>query len=770
MKSAVQGFPDLSKVRLIDGFFKTSQELGERYILSLEVDRFLAPCYEAHGLEPRKKRYSGWEARAISGHSLGHFMSALAVTYQATGNEELKKILDYAVSELSQIQQITGSGYVGGLVETPFVEIIGGTNIGKFDINGYWVPWYSIHKIYKGLLDAYKLTENSEALKVVVDFADWAVAIFNQMSDELVQAMLECEHGGMNQIFAQLYGITGNRIYLDTAVRFSHKAIIDPLEQGVDDLQGKHANTQIPKIIGIAEIYDHDPAYERYKKAAQFFWNTVVNRRSYVIGGNSLKEHFEAIDMESLGIKTAEGCNTHNMLLLTKHLFSWEHDSTYMDYYENALYNHILGTQDCHTGNKTYFTSLMPGHYRIYGAKDTAWWCCTGTGMENPGKYAEAIYYQDQNDLYVNLFIASQFAWEAKGLTITQESNLPYSDTVLLKIIAGKAAANINIRVPSWVTNELVAVVNGRDRFAQSEKGYLAISGSWEKGDEIRITLPMAVSLYKAKDNEKDNAGRVAFTYGPVVLAGKFGNVGLPKDTVEDEVALDTTTASVPDIYTEDEDISNWITLKEAETLTFKISDQVTTDKNEVTLVPFYRIHHEFYSVYWNLNTIGDKFEKLLNDITMDSLEPDGQQDEIGHSLKGNCLKARHWGSFKDSKGNLSMWRDAYGVEEAYFSYDMLVDGQRQNFICAKYFSEDNRFTEDGISYSRDFYIMVEGKVVAEQTLELGDNEEYYRFYEIPLQLTLNKSKVNVMFKAKAACSCVGKVLEIRITRGKINQ
>lgn len=766
MKLAVEGFPSLSKVRLLEGFFKTSQDLGEKYILSLDVDRFLAPCYEAHGLKPKKKRYSGWEARAISGHSLGHFMSALAVTYQATGNEELKKILDYAVSELSHIQQVTGRGYIGGLVETPFVEIINGTNIGKFDINGYWVPWYSIHKIYKGLIDAYELAENSEALNVVVDFADWAVSILNQMSDEQVQAMLECEHGGMNHIFAKLYSFTGNSTYLDTAVRFSHKAIVEPLEQGVDDLQGKHANTQIPKIIGIAGIYNQEHAYEKYKTAAQFFWNTVVNRRSYVIGGNSLKEHFEAIDMESLGIKTAESCNTHNMLLLTKLLFSWNHDSAYMDYYENALFNHILGTQDCHTGNKTYFTSLLPGHYRIYSTKDTAWWCCTGTGMENPGKYAEAIYFQEQDNLYVNLFISSQFDWEAKGLTIRQESNLPYSDTVILKIIEGKAEANINIRVPSWMTSELVAVVNGKDRFVQREKGYLTISGAWEKGDEIRITFPMAVSKYTSKDN----AGKIAFTYGPVVLAGKFGNMGLPNDTIEDEVALDTTTASVPDIFTEDEDISNWITMEDAETLTFKISAEVTTDKNEVTLVPFYQIHHEFYSVYWNLNTVGDKFEKLLSDITIDSIEPDGQQDEIGHSMKCNCLKAKHYGSFKDINGNMSMWRDAYGVEEAYFSYEMSVDGERQNFICAKYFSEDNKFKDDGITYSRDFDIMVDGNVVAEQTIEISDKEKYYRFYEIPKELTLNKSKVKVMFKAKSVYSCVGKVLQIRITRGKIDQ
>jgi len=233
---------------------------------------------------------------------------------------------------------------------------------------------------------------------------------------------------------------------------------------------------------------------------------------------------------------------------------------------------------------------------------------------------------------------------------------------------------------------------------------------------------------------------------------------------------LDTTTASVPDLFTEDGDISNWITRKDAKTLSFKISSEVTTDKNEVTLVPFYQIHHEFYSVYWNLNTLGDKFEKLLNDITIDSIEPDGQQDEIGHSMKGNCLKARYYGSFKDSKDNLCMWRDAYGVTEAYFSYEMTVDGERQNFICAKYFSEDNKFIGDGRSYSRDFDIMVDGNVVAQQSIEISDNEKYYMFYEIPKELTLNKSKVNVMFKAKTDDSCVGKVLGIRITRGKIDQ
>ncbi|KQO10733.1 beta-L-arabinofuranosidase domain-containing protein [Paenibacillus sp. Leaf72] len=762
MEKINQGFVSQSDVLLLDGLFKTSQEVGERYLHALDIDRFLAPCYEAHGLAPKQPRYEGWEARTISGHSLGHYMSALAVTYQATGHEALKAKLDYAVSELAGIQAATGSGYVGGLVETPFIEAFKGTDIGGFSMNGYWVPWYSVHKIYQGLIDAFTLTGNEEALHVVKAFADWAVNGLSQMSEEQTQHMLECEHGGMNEVFAQLYGLTGQAVYMEAAVQFTHKAIISPLEQERDELQGKHANTQIPKVIGVAEMYEQNKDFTTYRTAAEFFWHTVVGRRSYVFGGSSLSEHFEAMDMESLGIKSAESCFTHNMLVLTQYLFSWEQNSAYMDYYENALYNHILGTQDPHTGNKTYFASTLPGHFKIYGTRDSAWWCCTGTGMENPGKYAEAIYFEKQDDLYVNLYMASELEWKAKGLVIRQETSFPYSDTVKLVIAEGTAEANLKLRVPSWLPCELVAVVNGERKYVEKQAGYLTISGTWSKGDHIIVTLPLALRKYTAKDS----ASKIAFLYGPIVLAGRFGADGLPEDTIVDETALSMKTADVPVLWTESENLSDFIRLKDAETLTFEIAKEVTSDGKGAALVPFYALHHEFYTLYWNLNDEGDAFEKKLNKVTIDSVQPDGQQDEIGHQLQGNCLTSPYNGSFTDNQNKLHMWREAFGVSDAYFSYRLAVDGSNKNNLCVAYWGGDHfRFEHEGTAYNREFEVLVDDEIVGEQTIHCNKiGHIFYVTYEIAEPLTRGKASVIVTFKAKSPASCAGRVAGVRTT------
>ncbi|WP_145415062.1 beta-L-arabinofuranosidase domain-containing protein [Paenibacillus xylanexedens] len=764
-----KGFLGPAQVNLLEGPFQTSQHIGERYLLSLEIDRFLAPCYEAHGLTPRKQRYAGWEARSISGHSLGHYMSALAVTYQATGNSTLKHTLDYAVSELAAIQQTTGSGYIGGLSEEAFRIAFRAEHIGGFNIGEYWVPWYSVHKIYRGLIDAYQMTGNEQALEVVTRFADWAVDGLNSMTEEQIQTMLLCEHGGMNEVFAQLYGITGKAAYLKAARQFTHQLILEPLEQERDELQGRHANTQIPKVIGAAEIYNQDPAQTSYRTAAQFFWNTTVQHRSYVFGATSISEHYEAKGMESLGIKTGESCCTHNMMHLTKQLFAWNPDSAYMDYYENAVYNHILGTQDPTTGNKTYFASTLQGHYKIYGTRDTAWWCCTGSGMENPGKYAEAIYYEDEQDLYVNLYIASELEWASQGLNLKLETDFPYSEKATLTITEGSASACLRLRVPSWLQEPMTATVNGdsAQSYTRLEPGYLSIDRTWSAGDVITITLPMALRKYTARDD----AHKVAFQYGPIVLAGALGNEGLPEDTIIDETALNPKTAPVPVIQTEEEDVSQWIKVVDKGTLTFELSEEVTSTGEAVKMIPFYDVHHEFYTVYWALNDEGDALEKALNDITIDSVQPDGQQDEIGHQMESNCRGEQYNGSGTDGRNKLYMWREAYGVNGAAFSYRLAVDSDALNHLYVAYWGGDYlHFDREGIRYERQFNILVDGIVVGEQRIHMNKIGEVFRAsYEIPEEVTRGKESVTVTFQAIGDRGCAGKVTEVRTTRSRLD-
>lgn len=751
----------MSKVTLTDGMFKASQQVGEKYILSLDIDRFLAPCYEAHGLAPKKERYTGWESREISGHSLGHYMSALAAAFTATDNPKFKQILDYAVDELCNIQKTTGSGYIGGLVAAPFeAAFCGDFTVRGFDLNGYWVPWYSVHKIYQGLIDAYKLTANEKALDVAVKFADWAVEGLNRMSDEQMQKMMLCEHGGMNDVFAQLYALTGNGEYLKTAVRFTQTAILAPLENKTDSLQGLHANTQIPKIIGAAEIYNQDNSMTHYRTAAKFFWDTVTQNRSYVFGGNSIGEHFEALGMESIGIKTAESCNSHNMLLLTKQLYAWEHSSHYADYYENVLFNHILGTQDPCTGHKTYFTSTLPGHYRIYSTKDSAWWCCTGTGMENPAKYNEFIYYTDGDDLYVNLFISSRIDWSEKGLVFEQKTSFPYGNTSKLTVVGGKGSAAVKIRVPSWLDGTMT-VKCAEKTYNADKAGYIKISREWNEGDYIEFTFPMSLSVYTARDTQH----KIAFRYGPIVLAGKFGNKDMPCDTITDETKLNPKSADVPTLKTEDENFKDKITLKDSSALTFEIPADITSTGTAVTLAPFFGIHHEYYNVYWFLNDDADDCSTAVNKVTVDSVEPDGQQDEIGHNM--HCSDKCRNGSFADEHGKMHMWREVHGEDNGYFSYDLDVENGR-NYLCVEFWGSESSFA-DGIMFTRECDIYVDGTMIANQKIDRNNiGKIYYVFYEIPQNLTNGKTSVTVTFKpsnATASASIIG----VRTTRAALD-
>ncbi len=770
------GFVAMDDVTLNEGMFKTSQELGLEYVLKMDVDRMLAPSFEMANLPTPNgvARYGGWEKKGASnwgwsadtftlaGHTLGHWMSAASVLYASTKNEEVKEKLDYAVAQLKYIQDTTKHGYIGGCSEETFIKCFNGdTNWA----NNYWVPWYGVHKIYQGLIDAYEFTGNSEALNVCVNFADWAMDGLNKMTDSQVQSMLNVEYGGMNDVFAELHEITGREEYLVTARRFTHDNILNPLINSQDSLAGLHANTQIPKIIGAAEIFEQDSEkYQSYGKGAKFFWDRVVNHRSFVIGGNSVSEHFEAIGLESLHHKTAESCNTYNMLKLTEHLYNWEHDSKYMDYYEKALYNHVLGSQDPETGNKMYFVSLLQGHYRIYGTPFDSFWCCTGTGMENPGRYSKCIYYKDGEELYVNLYIPSTVNWKEKGLTFTQETNYPYEDTVKITVAEGNADATLKFRVPGWAKSGVTASFNG-NTYTKTGAGYLEITGNFKKGDVIELTIPMELAIYNSRTQNQ-----VAFTYGPVVLAAPLGTTNFPNDTVEKETGLDTTTTDVPYIVYDGDDINELVTLVDRESLTFKLNGAYMSEGEDVSLKPFYEIHHQFHNVYWNMNMAGDLFLKRLNNVTVDQVQPDGQQDELGHDLNGNCLGTNHNGSFS-SGGNNYMWRDAWGVKDAYFSYMLGVDGEAKNYLCVAYWGSDVPFGNGGKTYTRDFSIFVDDVKVGTQVVNNNKpGSPYYCYYEIPEEVTNGKEAVTVKFMANGELCCAGGVLEARTVSEIIEQ
>ena len=438
----VKCFP-VSQVRLTESPFKNAQDLDICYLLGLNPDRLLAPYRKEAGLPPKATNYGNWENSGLDGHIGGHYLSALSYMYAATGNQEIKERLDYVLNELEDCQEASGDGYLCGVPggKNMWEEIShGNIRASRFDLNGKWVPLYNIHKIYAGLRDAYIQTGSRKAKKMLVKLTDWMLRLVSSLSNTQIQEMLNSEHGGLNETFADVAYITGDNRYLELAHRFSHQEILQPLLKHQDLLTGMHANTQIPKIIGFKRIADVEGNRD-WNDAAHYFWETVVEHRSISIGGNSVREHFNPADDFSSMLSNEQGpetCNTYNMLRLTKMLYETSADVKMVDYYERALYNHILSSQNPVQGGFVYFTPMRPGHYRVYSQPQTSFWCCVGSGLENHAKYGEMIYGYNDKSLYVNLFIPSTLQWG--NTEIIQQTHFPEEEgtTIIVRPRNGK--------------------------------------------------------------------------------------------------------------------------------------------------------------------------------------------------------------------------------------------------------------------------------------------------------------------------------------------
>ncbi|MCY8188555.1 glycoside hydrolase family 127 protein [Bacillus spizizenii] len=758
----------MKDVTLLKGMFYDSQMKGKEYLLFLDVDRLLAPCYEAVSQTPKKPRYGGWEAKEIAGHSIGHWLSAASAMYQASGDEKLKRKAEYAVNELSHIQQFDEEGYVSGFSRACFDEVFSGDfRVDHFSLGGSWVPWYSLHKLFAGLIDTYRLTGNQTALRVVVKLADWAKKGLDRLTDEQFQRMLICEHGGMNEAMADLYILTKNKSYLDLAERFCHRAILQPLAEGKDELEGKHANTQIPKVIGAAKLYDIT-GNEAYRNAALFFWEQVVYQRSYAIGGNSIGEHFGAEGSEELGVTTAETCNTYNMLKLTGHLFRWFHEARFTDYYENALYNHILSSQDPESGMKTYFVSTQPGHFKVYCSPEDSFWCCTGTGMENPARYTQNIYHLDQDDLYVNLFIPSQINVRETQMIITQETSFPAANKT--KLVVKKADGvpmTLQIRIPYWTNGGLKAVVNGKRVQSVEKNGYLAIHKHWNTGDCIEIDLPMKLHIYQAKDDPKKSV----LMYGPVVLAGALGREDFPEtDILADHLTLNNhPLIDVPVLVVDQGQLDQWVKCIDKTSLVFQTKPIGQPGNQEITFMPFYNVHHQRYSVYWYvmtekeyLNFTDEEKEKqeIIRRITVAAVQPNEQQQEIEHHLK----KENSYSGYASivHRG----WRDSRG--DGFFSYEMKTEPSQPMYLLVTYFGSDDTFQSEEQTYERNFEIMIDDQLLARQQLKAHHPGRLFDVcYDIPVAYTKGKERVTVTFKSSEG-TAAGGVFGVRMIKEKM--
>lgn len=657
---------DIKDVRLSESAFKKAQDMDIRYLLSLDPDRLLAPYMKEAGLEPKAENYTNWENTGLDGHVGGHYLSALSYMYASTGNQEIKERLDYYISELKRCAD--ADGYLSGVPHGRQIwkEISeGNIRAASFGLNDRWVPLYNIHKIYAGLRDAYLITGNKDALKMFLDLTEWMYNLTEGLTEEQLQDMLRSEQGGLNEVFADAATLSGDSRYLDLAKRFSHKYLLDFLIAKEDRLTGMHANTQIPKVIGYKRIADIE-GNQTWNDAASFFWETVVEKRSISIGGNSVYEHFHPSEDFSSMLTSEQGpetCNTYNMLRLSRMLYTTSADSKYMDYYERALYNHILSTINPIQGGFVYFTPMRSGHYRVYSQPQTSFWCCVGSGIENHARYGEMIYsHKADEELVVNLFIPSTLKW---GKTVIEQiNNFPAEEGTTLLINPKKASEfTVSIRVPEWTSGDRMNPrVNGEAVEGVIEESFLKIDRKWTKGDRLTVDLPMLLRAVQLPDMSEN----YSFMYGPMVLAaslGKEDQLGMyADDSRGGHIAAGKKLPlnEMPLIVGEKEDMLSRISKVEGRPLTFRMTGLAPLKYKELTLVPFSSLHECRYMVYWPLvsedewkarlakQEMDEKARIALEMMTADKVTCGEQQPESDHfanvanSVNGDN-DGRHW-------------------------------------------------------------------------------------------------------------------------------
>jgi hypothetical protein len=625
---------DLSSVRLLGGPLKRAQDLDAKYLLELEPDRMLAYYRQRAGLEPKAKPYSGWDGggKNLTGHIAGHYLSAVSLMWAATSDERFKERADYIVKELKEVQDKYGDGYLSALEggrECWQAVAKGNIRAGSFDLNGLWSPWYVLHKTYAGLRDAYRYTGNRTALEVEIKFAEWAHGILSGLTEAQNQLMLNTEFGGMNEVMADLYADTGDKRWLDLSYRFEHRSFIEPLNRHQDILEGKHGNTQVPKLIGSADRY----AYAGEPGdiiAAAFFWDTVVQHHSFATGGHGKDEYFGKPDMLSDFIdgRTAETCNVYNMLKLTRRLFSLRPDAHYAEFHERALFNHILASIDPEDGRTCYMVPVGRSVLHEYADMFSSFTCCVGTGMESHALHGYGIYYESGDKLWVNLYAPSTADWAAVGVKLQMDTDFPEGESAKLKLtLKSPKEFVLALRRPAWAGDGFSVKVNGqsvpeevidplrdvpesgrqvKDRRLPKSGSYVELKRTWETGDTVELALPKTLHAEPLPDNPR----RVAILWGPLVLAGDLG----PEERGRQEDADINARQRSPVFIAAGRPVQEWLKPMGDQPGHFH-SDGVGRER-DVDFVPFYRLHRRTYSVYWDLFTEPEWKAKQIAPVT----------------------------------------------------------------------------------------------------------------------------------------------------------
>ncbi len=747
---------DLKDVRLLDGPFRDAMTRDQKYLLSIDRDRLLHNFRVNAGLPSSAKPLGGWEAPDVElrGHSLGHYLSACALMYSSTGDERFKARADAIVAELAKIQQAMPSrgfhpGYLSAFPEEFFDRVDARQRV--------WAPYYTLHKIMAGLLDVYQLCGNRQALDILVKMADWVKFRVDRLSHEQQQHALDTEFGGMNEVLANLYAVTGDPEHLRLARKFDHQAVFDPLARGEDPLNGLHANTQIPKAIGAAREYEVTGEKRDYD-IASFFWERVALHRSYVIGGHSDGERFFPPEEFSkhLGAASTETCNTYNMLKLTRHLFAWEPSARTMDFYERGLYNHILASQDPATGMMTYYVPLKPGAFKTFATPEESFWCCVGTGMENHARYGETIYFHDDQSLYVNLFIPSELTWKAKGLIVRQETRFPEEDTTRLTVKSEKPVKlALKIRYPSWAQSGITLTVNGKTEPVSAAPGsYVTVDRQWKNGDTVQVRLPMSLRMEAMLDDAK----MIALLYGPIVLAGDLGKEGMESAKRYGHSAPQLgrmKPIEIPAFVCDLKEVLPKVKPVADAPLNFRTAG--IGRPQDVLLLPFYKVFEQRYTVYWKVYSPA-KWEKRQAETaaaesrrreierrTVDAVNVNEPQSERAHNFQGESTSD---GYFEGRR-----WRAA---RNGWFSYQLKVNPDKPVTLACTFRGSEGR--------ARSFDILVDGEKVATQTLEIHPTELFDLEYRLPETVTRGKERITVKFQAHPDATA-GAVFDVRVVQ-----
>ncbi len=764
---------DLSDVRLGNSQFKDIQELDHQYLLTLQPDRLLSWFRREAGLTPKASPYPFWESEDVwgggplPGHVLGFYLSSMAMMYSATGDEQIRDSLDHTLREMDACQQAGADGYLLATINGRhlFEEVVDG-KIETYNatINGVWEPVYVMNKIMLGLYQTYLRLNIPLAKDILVRMADWfGHNVLDRLTYYQIQQLLVCEHGSINESFADVYSITGEKRFLEWAKLLNDEDMLLPAAEGRDILNGWHANTQIPKFTGFQRLYTYT-GERQLSRAAMFFWNTVTRKHTWVNGGNSTGEHFfptEEFEQRIANNGGPESCNSVNMMRLTEALYRDAPSSAMIDYYENVLFNHILANYEPRQGMCAYFTSMRPGHYKMYGTKYDSFWCCTGTGMEAPAKFGQMIYAHRRDSLFVNLFIPSEVCWREKGVKWEMQTSFPDDNKVTLTMTDGHPANFVlHLRSPKWNQGKLSILLNGKPvKVEASSQDYIAISRIWQPGDKLTFTLNPGVSVEYLQSSTR----YAAVKYGPIVMAAKVDNCGL-KDESDFRVARKTVACEAipllksPALIGSPSSIRKHI--KRMAGTSLSLLCEVPVASTPIQLVPFNRIHFHRYSLYFpiypdktlylsELNKEQTEINELdmLLSHTVDRVNINSPASEQAHCMEGVNMAKGEW--------NGSSWRHA--SQGGYIMYRLHIDADKPQAVYLRYCS-----TDEG---QRAFDIMVDGHVIASvdhsRALD-GSPWLYGESYPIPATLLTGKQYVTVKIQARRD-QTAGGIFDIRI-------